>query len=239
MQGAVFARRRRRAGQPASSAPVRTRCSAATITGRRHLDARDQLTLEFAGAYRHYHAALMRTFAVGAPRSAAVGDAQGQRSTRCRPAGGAAAGPRRSARSSTPMRACRPAGYARAPQRLRLQSGHDLRAELDGLADVLCAAVLRRRAGNVFFIHIRFRLRCRGRARHDPAGQRPGEVAAAGAQPRSQGEPRVRVERRRARERLLQEAGDLADDAAAEQQHADDEDRRPGSPSPIRRAAAR
>lgn len=32
-----------------------------TKTGRRHLDETDQLTLEFAGAYRHYHAALMRT----------------------------------------------------------------------------------------------------------------------------------------------------------------------------------
>jgi Xaa-Pro dipeptidase len=34
-------------------------------TGRRRLDADDQLTLEFAGAYRHYHACLMRTFLVG------------------------------------------------------------------------------------------------------------------------------------------------------------------------------
>ena len=36
-------------------------------TGRRHLDADDQLTLEFAGAYRHYHACLMRTFVIGKP----------------------------------------------------------------------------------------------------------------------------------------------------------------------------
>lgn len=35
------------------------------FTGRRHLDAHDQLTLEWAGAYRHYHAALMRTILVG------------------------------------------------------------------------------------------------------------------------------------------------------------------------------
>jgi Xaa-Pro dipeptidase len=34
-------------------------------TGRRHLDARDQLTLEWAGVYKRYHAALMRTVAVG------------------------------------------------------------------------------------------------------------------------------------------------------------------------------
>ncbi|NBN63267.1 M24 family metallopeptidase [Microvirga tunisiensis] len=35
--------------------------------GRRHLSERDQITLEFAGAYRHYHAALMRTVIVGEP----------------------------------------------------------------------------------------------------------------------------------------------------------------------------
>ncbi|WP_375594366.1 Xaa-Pro peptidase family protein [Algihabitans albus] len=34
-------------------------------TGRRHLDANDQLTLEWAGVYRHYHAAMMRTLLVG------------------------------------------------------------------------------------------------------------------------------------------------------------------------------
>ena len=34
-------------------------------TGRRHLDAEDQLTLEFSGAYRRYHAAMMRTLLIG------------------------------------------------------------------------------------------------------------------------------------------------------------------------------
>jgi Xaa-Pro dipeptidase len=34
-------------------------------TGRRHLSAEDQLTLEFAGTYRHYHACLMRTIGIG------------------------------------------------------------------------------------------------------------------------------------------------------------------------------
>lgn len=33
--------------------------------GRRKLDAKDQLTLEFAGTYRHYHACLMRTVLIG------------------------------------------------------------------------------------------------------------------------------------------------------------------------------
>ncbi len=37
-------------------------------SGRRHLAANDQLTLEFAGVFRHYHAALMRTVAIGQPR---------------------------------------------------------------------------------------------------------------------------------------------------------------------------
>ncbi|HVI91447.1 MAG TPA: Xaa-Pro peptidase family protein [Dongiaceae bacterium] len=36
-------------------------------TGRRNLSAQDQLTLEFAGVYRHYHAALMRTIPIGTP----------------------------------------------------------------------------------------------------------------------------------------------------------------------------
>lgn len=36
-------------------------------SGRRRLDPVDQLTLEFAGAYRHYHSCLMRTLAIGKP----------------------------------------------------------------------------------------------------------------------------------------------------------------------------
>ncbi|WP_404382194.1 M24 family metallopeptidase [Caenispirillum salinarum] len=35
------------------------------FSGRKHLQAEDQITLEFAGVYRHYHAALMRTIPVG------------------------------------------------------------------------------------------------------------------------------------------------------------------------------
>ncbi|HSU06998.1 MAG TPA: Xaa-Pro peptidase family protein, partial [Acetobacteraceae bacterium] len=37
-------------------------------SGRRKLSANDQLTLEFAGVYRHYHAAQMRTVVIGTPR---------------------------------------------------------------------------------------------------------------------------------------------------------------------------
>ncbi len=35
------------------------------FSGRRTLDPADQLTLEFAGTYRHYHACLMRTIPIG------------------------------------------------------------------------------------------------------------------------------------------------------------------------------
>ena len=37
-------------------------------SGRRELERDDQLTLEFAGTWRHYHAALMRTHIIGEPR---------------------------------------------------------------------------------------------------------------------------------------------------------------------------
>jgi Xaa-Pro dipeptidase len=37
------------------------------FTGRRNLDRRDQLTLEWSGTYRHYHAAMMRTLSIGKP----------------------------------------------------------------------------------------------------------------------------------------------------------------------------
>jgi len=37
-------------------------------SGRRHLDPQDQLTLEWAGTYRHYHAAMMRTVPIGNPQ---------------------------------------------------------------------------------------------------------------------------------------------------------------------------
>ena len=36
--------------------------------GRRALDAQDQITLEFAGVFRHYHTAIMRTVVVGDPK---------------------------------------------------------------------------------------------------------------------------------------------------------------------------
>ena len=73
MQGAVF---RGGGDDPANetiigSGPGALMCR--YYTGRRVLAARDQLTLEFAGVYRHYHAALMRTIVVGKPSARHIG----------------------------------------------------------------------------------------------------------------------------------------------------------------------
>jgi Xaa-Pro dipeptidase len=65
MQGAVF---RGGGDDPANEYIIGSGAGAQMCryyTGRRRLDANDQLTLEFAGVYRHYHACLMRTFLIG------------------------------------------------------------------------------------------------------------------------------------------------------------------------------
>ena len=66
MQGAVF----RGGGEYAGNEFILGSGAAALLcrsfAGKRRLGARDQLTLEFAGSCARYHAALMRTFAVGA-----------------------------------------------------------------------------------------------------------------------------------------------------------------------------
>ena len=67
MQGAVF---RGGGDDPANEYIIGSGTDALLcryFTGRRTLDARDQLTLEFGGAYRHYHACLMRTIPIGEP----------------------------------------------------------------------------------------------------------------------------------------------------------------------------
>ena len=67
MQGAVFKGGGDYPGNPfiIGSGPDALLCR--YKSGRRKLDARDQLTLEFAGVYRQYHSCLMRTFAIGEP----------------------------------------------------------------------------------------------------------------------------------------------------------------------------
>ena len=65
MQGAVFAGGGDYAGNEfiIGSGPGALLCR--YYSGRRHLDNLDQLTLEWSGAYRRYHAAMMRTVVVG------------------------------------------------------------------------------------------------------------------------------------------------------------------------------
>jgi Xaa-Pro dipeptidase len=66
MQGAIFAGGGDYPGNEfiIGSGPGALLCR--YYAGRRHLDAEDQLTLEWAGVERHYHAAMMRTLRVGA-----------------------------------------------------------------------------------------------------------------------------------------------------------------------------
>jgi len=70
MQGAVFAGGGDYPGNPYIIGSGRDALLCRYTSGRRRLDAQDQLTLEWAGVYRHYHACLMRTFAVGTPPAA-------------------------------------------------------------------------------------------------------------------------------------------------------------------------
>ncbi len=67
MQGAIF---RGGGDDPANEFIIGSGLGALMCryyTGRRCLDPEDQLTLEFAGVYRHYHACLMRTILIGHP----------------------------------------------------------------------------------------------------------------------------------------------------------------------------
>lgn len=67
MQGAVFEGGGDYPGNPFVIGSGREALLCRTKSGRRRLGEKDQLTLEFAGVYRHYHASLMRTLVVGEP----------------------------------------------------------------------------------------------------------------------------------------------------------------------------
>lgn len=66
MQGAVFRGGGEYAGNEFILGSGARALLCRSFAGKRRLAARDQLTLEFAGSYARYHAALMRTFATGA-----------------------------------------------------------------------------------------------------------------------------------------------------------------------------
>ncbi|MDZ7829916.1 MAG: Xaa-Pro peptidase family protein [Halofilum sp. (in: g-proteobacteria)] len=65
MQGAVFSGGGDYSGNEFIIGSGATALLCRYQTDRRHLDAQDQLTLEWAGVYRRYHAAMMRTILVG------------------------------------------------------------------------------------------------------------------------------------------------------------------------------
>ncbi|HEY7690079.1 MAG TPA: Xaa-Pro peptidase family protein [Dongiaceae bacterium] len=67
MQGAIFAGGGDYPGNEFIIGSGRDALLCRYKAGRRKLSRKDQLTLEFAGVYRHYHAALMRTFVIGKP----------------------------------------------------------------------------------------------------------------------------------------------------------------------------
>ena len=107
-------------------------------SGRRKLAKRDQLTLEWAGVYRHYHAAFMRTLIIGEPTkrhvamhaAARAALAACEEEMQARPHGG------RGVRRPCPRHGR--AWHEGAPaQCLRLFAGRQVHAVLDGQSDVL------------------------------------------------------------------------------------------------------
>jgi Xaa-Pro dipeptidase len=67
MQGAVFAGGGDYPGNPFIIGSGADALLCRTKSGRRRLDPQDQITLEFAGVFRMYHVALMRTVVIGEP----------------------------------------------------------------------------------------------------------------------------------------------------------------------------
>ena len=67
MQGAVFEGGGDYSGNPFIIGSGTGALLCRYFTGRRKLESEDQLTLEFAGAYRLYHSCLMRTVRIGKP----------------------------------------------------------------------------------------------------------------------------------------------------------------------------
>ncbi len=72
MQGAILAEGGDYPGNPFIIGSGQHALLCRYASGRRRLDAADQITLEWAGGSRQYHAAMMRTVVVGPPRPAHV-----------------------------------------------------------------------------------------------------------------------------------------------------------------------
>jgi Xaa-Pro dipeptidase len=70
MQGAVFRGGGDYAGNEFIIGSAERALLCRYASGRRHLDAQDQLTLEWSGAYARYHAAMMQTLVIGKANTA-------------------------------------------------------------------------------------------------------------------------------------------------------------------------
>mgnify|MGYP001323538291 CR=1 FL=1 len=105
MQGAVFSDGGDYPGNEFIIGSGRDALLCRYFTGRRTLDADDQLTLEFAGAYRRYHSCLMRTICIGSvpPANKTCGT---HATTPCSPQWKRSNRDARSARCSMPMHRC-------------------------------------------------------------------------------------------------------------------------------------
>ncbi len=143
--------------------------------GRRKLTKNDQLTLEWAGVYHHYHAAMMRTVLTGkvSRRHQELFDAAQEALLAVEKAMRAGQDVRRRVRRARPHH-----GGARhdppPPQRLRLFARRPLRPVLDGPADVLFRQPRADRAGHdAVCAHDHHGLRCRGR--HDAGPHLPDD----------------------------------------------------------------
>jgi len=88
MQGAVFAGGGDYSGNPFILGSGEAALLCRTKSGRRTLDGSDQITLEFAGAYRLYHVVLMETVVIGEPDpyQRELRDAVGEALAACREA---------------------------------------------------------------------------------------------------------------------------------------------------------
>ena len=154
-------------------------------SGRRRLADDDQLTLEFAGVSRHYHAAIMRTHVVGRPKPLhAIYHAA------AREALDACAAELRIGRTAGDVFAAHARVFddaqarAASSQRLRLCARRAVHAVVDGRADVLRRQPPRDRRGRGVF------------PPHDPHGQRHRDRAVPRPHLRHDGRRRRADQRR-------------------------------------------
>ena len=143
--------------------------------GMRRMDPVDQLSLEWAGSYRHYHAAMMRTLCVGEASDyqrrlfSAGREAQEEMTEALAPGR-----PRRRGRRRPQARAGRRRARGTPLRGVRVLFGHHLQPELDGLADAVLGELRPRGAGDGLLLALHSHgLGSRGS--HEPGADLPGD----------------------------------------------------------------